>query len=322
MALKTGRFLIEDLYSIQLASRISGVGVHTIRAWEKRYGAVRPQRNDSGRRIYTESEVERLSMLSELCSLGHSIGHIANLPTDELKKNLKKLGRFEQRGGPAPLLSKTVVSNTDSALEGLILALKMYKLDIISHEFNKIGLVLSPRQLVFDIISPLLNEVGKTIAAGELSLSQEQALMALIRFHIGPVLFKQVQHRSKKPQTFVILSPEGELDDMPGLLSALLCAHYNLNFVYLGPNMPLSALMETVEAVSADKIILNVSPHISMDNRSLGIYIQKLLQRLTRPEQEVILRGHTSINVAKWSDNSQFIHAKGPIELDNYLKSF
>ena len=77
-------------YSIQLASKISGVGVHTIRAWEKRYQAVVPQRNTSGRREYNDKDIERLSLLSELCTLGHSIGKIANLSTEDLKVQLQK----------------------------------------------------------------------------------------------------------------------------------------------------------------------------------------------------------------------------------------
>ena len=47
-------------YNIQIASKLSGVGTHTLRAWEKRYGAVVPTRNDSGRRLYSDEDIEKL----------------------------------------------------------------------------------------------------------------------------------------------------------------------------------------------------------------------------------------------------------------------
>ena len=82
-----------DNYGIQIASQLSGIGVHTIRKWEQRYGAVNPRRDDNGRRLYSEKDIEKLQLLSELCSIGHTIGKIADLEAVELKSLLKKIGR-------------------------------------------------------------------------------------------------------------------------------------------------------------------------------------------------------------------------------------
>ena len=73
-------------YSIQVVSNITGIGVHTLRAWEKRYKAVVPERSENGRRMYKDSDVEKLKLLAELCSIGNQIGTIANLSIEELKK--------------------------------------------------------------------------------------------------------------------------------------------------------------------------------------------------------------------------------------------
>ena len=56
-----------------MASKISGVGVHTIRAWEKRYKALVPVRDAAGHRSYSKVDVEKLMLLSELCLLGYTI---------------------------------------------------------------------------------------------------------------------------------------------------------------------------------------------------------------------------------------------------------
>ncbi len=51
-------------YNIQVASKLSGVGIHTLRAWEKRYQVVSPRRSDSGRRLYSQDDIVKLQLLA------------------------------------------------------------------------------------------------------------------------------------------------------------------------------------------------------------------------------------------------------------------
>ncbi|PJB54155.1 MAG: hypothetical protein CO099_03160, partial [Bdellovibrio sp. CG_4_9_14_3_um_filter_39_7] len=246
-------------YSIQLASKISGVGVHTIRAWEKRYKAVEPERNDTGRREYTDFDIERLSLLSELCTIGHSIGKIAALPTDELKKLLKKLGKpMQERKNSSSKMDISLIDIRQS-LQSLILALKSYKLDIISHEINKLKILLSPRQLALDIISPLLNEVGREVEQRELTISQEHALSAILKFHIGHLLFRQMNQKTNKPFKVLICSMEGDFHEFGILQAALLCNHYGVQYYYLGPNLPVDSLVDAYESLEANMIIVGAT---------------------------------------------------------------
>ena len=63
-------------YGIGTVARLTGLTDHTIRVWERRYGAVDPVRSDAGRRRYTAAHVERLGLLKRLVDLGESIGTI------------------------------------------------------------------------------------------------------------------------------------------------------------------------------------------------------------------------------------------------------
>jgi len=71
--------------TIGLASRLSGVSIEAIRAWERRYGAVSPQRAGRGRRLYRQADVSRLRLLRRAIERGHSIGAIHGLPDEELR---------------------------------------------------------------------------------------------------------------------------------------------------------------------------------------------------------------------------------------------
>src|SRR6187200_3531359 len=70
-------------YPIRAVSKMTGIGIDTLRAWERRYGAVTPTRDDRGR-MYTEADVERLRLLNGAVERGHSIGRLAGLSNDQL----------------------------------------------------------------------------------------------------------------------------------------------------------------------------------------------------------------------------------------------
>jgi MerR family transcriptional regulator, light-induced transcriptional regulator len=63
----------------------TGLTSHVIRVWEKRYAAVSPLRTSTNRRLYLDSDVERLQLLRRATLAGHSIGQIARLPTEGLR---------------------------------------------------------------------------------------------------------------------------------------------------------------------------------------------------------------------------------------------
>ncbi|MGY8825652.1 MAG: MerR family transcriptional regulator, partial [Candidatus Latescibacterota bacterium] len=70
---------------MKVVSRRTGLTSHTIRVWEKRYKAVEPERTDTNRRLYSETDIERLTDLHRATQQGHSIGRIAQLAASELK---------------------------------------------------------------------------------------------------------------------------------------------------------------------------------------------------------------------------------------------
>ncbi len=83
----------EGRYRIGTVAHLTGLHPHTIRAWERRYGAVTPVRTDGGTRQYTEDDVTRLQLLRALTARGESISALASLPVDALRD---RLGRIHQ----------------------------------------------------------------------------------------------------------------------------------------------------------------------------------------------------------------------------------
>jgi DNA-binding transcriptional MerR regulator len=80
----------QSLYRVGTAGQLSGVPPATIRAWERRYGAVKPKRSETGRRLYDEEDVARLQLMKALTDVGDPISAIASLDYTELRDRLDR----------------------------------------------------------------------------------------------------------------------------------------------------------------------------------------------------------------------------------------
>ncbi len=60
----------KGLYPIRTISAMTGVNPVTLRAWERRYGLIRPQRTPKGHRLYTERDIDRIKQILVLMERG------------------------------------------------------------------------------------------------------------------------------------------------------------------------------------------------------------------------------------------------------------
>ena len=81
---------------IGAVSRLTQIPVDTLRAWERRYGVVAPERAGSTARLYDQEDVERLKLIKRLVENDHAIGSVATLPRPELE------GLLAQHGNVSP----------------------------------------------------------------------------------------------------------------------------------------------------------------------------------------------------------------------------
>ncbi|MFK8329719.1 MerR family transcriptional regulator [Pseudomonas sp. BJa5] len=67
-------------------TRLTGVNPATLRAWERRYGLIVPQRTGKGHRLYSQEHVERIRQILRWLNHGVAVGQVKALlgsPTDE-----------------------------------------------------------------------------------------------------------------------------------------------------------------------------------------------------------------------------------------------
>ncbi len=71
-------------FPIGYVSSYTGLSTHVLRAWERRYHAVNPNRSAGGRRLYTQADIDRLLLLKQVVDSGHAISNVACLAKTKL----------------------------------------------------------------------------------------------------------------------------------------------------------------------------------------------------------------------------------------------
>jgi len=99
------------MHTISDLVKLTGISAHTLRAWEKRYSIISPQRLDNGERRYNDQHVQLLKSVSILKQEGLRISKIADMEHETiLKKALELSGR--RHGDHRSMLQK-VMDNWD-----------------------------------------------------------------------------------------------------------------------------------------------------------------------------------------------------------------
>ena len=134
-------------YPIRAVSKLTGVAIDTLRAWERRYGAVTPTRDGRGR-LYSDADVARLRLLRGAVWQGHAIGRIAALSDAQLRKVAAPAASADPARGGA----------IDTRV--LLGAITGFDASTIDAELGRFAATHSADALLQDVVMPLLAEVG------------------------------------------------------------------------------------------------------------------------------------------------------------------
>lgn len=235
-------------YRIGTAARLSGLSTHAIRVWERRYGALSPDRSQGGARLYSEEEVERLRLLKRAVDRGHPIGQIVALDAPELER---LAGALLSPKPPEPQ-----PTTGEPLLDELLEAVQRFDSLRAEQLLERARARHSARTLLREVLSPLLQRVGDAWAGGKLCVASEHVATALVRDYAGALL-RQFP-RDPEAETLVITTPAGELHEIGALLASATAAMQGFGVIYLGPNLPASEIARAVEGSQSRIVALSV----------------------------------------------------------------
>jgi DNA-binding transcriptional MerR regulator/methylmalonyl-CoA mutase cobalamin-binding subunit len=233
------------MYSIKAVSQATGLTVETLRAWERRYRVVVPQRDSLGRRVYRPEDVLRLRRLREATERGHPIGRLVQLDEQGL---VDLLHAPEPRTRP--------VSAPSAFVQRILEAAASYSTASCEQALTLAISLLSPARLIDEVLEPLLREVGERWHAGQFSIAQERMVSTSVRKHIG--LIVETYDRTARRQSIVFATLPGERHELGLLMSTMICASHGFKVHYLGPDLPAAEIARYSREVGAAVVALSV----------------------------------------------------------------
>jgi methanogenic corrinoid protein MtbC1 len=233
---------------MKVACQLTGLAPDTMRAWERRYGAVTPKRDEHGRRLYDTDDIARLRLLRDAVDRGHAIRHVGPLTNAEIERLLAE-GRDDEPDRVA-----------NSLVTRLLEAAENYRPDLCDEILGLAIAGFSPRDAVQKIIAPALVEAGTRWHANRLSVAQEHLLTASVERLVMSTMHT-FQKVARGPG-IVFATLAGERHAIGSLLAAFLAASQGIRCIYLGADLPAHELAEAAKRSKAAAVALSITTEI------------------------------------------------------------
>ncbi|HEV2148921.1 MAG TPA: cobalamin-dependent protein [Longimicrobiaceae bacterium] len=228
----------------------TGLSLDVLRMWERRYGAVSPERAEDGQRLYSDADVERLRLLRRALEGGRSIGRVARLGTEELAELVREddAARVETAVPAAP----GVRAHLERALE----AVREMDASRLEAGLRRAVVTLSAADFVDEVAAPLLAAIGEGWRTGTLGVAHEHAASAVLRRVLG-FMMEAVEAPASAPG-MVVASPAGQVHEFGALLAAASATAEGWRVTYLGADLPAEEIAAAVRQRRAVKLALSL----------------------------------------------------------------
>src|SRR4051794_36896032 len=216
-------------------SRRVGITPDVLRAWERRYGVLRPHRSRSGQRLYTEADEESVRRMLGHMEGGYSAAVAARLAT------------ASPAAAPAPAGDLAALAGElHAALDGFDEAAAEAALDRLVATFA-LDTVLR------DAILPLLADIGERWARGTITVGQEHFATAVIAGRLHAL--GRARDAGLGPRA-VLACPSDERHELGLLCFALALRGRGWRVCYLGADTPADAIASVAGQLDAELIVL------------------------------------------------------------------
>jgi DNA-binding transcriptional MerR regulator len=234
-----------ERFPIRTVSELTGVNSVTLRAWERRYGLIKPLRTPKGHRMYTRNDIQLIQEILERLSAGASIGQIAreileNAVADEADTDVWT--RYNRR------MIGAIINFDDKGLDAVYNdAMSLYPVDVVTVR----------------LILPLLEELGMRWEQQTGNVAEEHFFSVYLRNKLG-ARFHHLNLKNTGPKLIVACLP-GEHHEFGLLLFALMALGKGYRVILLGADLPIGDLPHVAAKTGSQGIVLSGSASIACE---------------------------------------------------------
>jgi len=294
-------------HSIAVVSRRTGLTQLLLRAWERRYQVVEPSRTDTGRRLYTDEDVERLTLLRILTDNGYRIGDVVGRPPAELRTLAA-----EAAPAPAPAPSgRTGTADPRTYLSEALDAVQAMDQHRLESVLERASVDLAIPVLRRGLIQPLMIQIGERWREGTLRVAQEHMATAIVKTFLSSLNARQTV--ADGSPLLAVATPSGDLHEMGALLATSHALEVGWDVLYMGPNLPAEEIAGGIRLRTARALFLSIV--YPPGDAGIGEQIL-LLRRLLDPDFPVIVGGRAAGSYQEILDKAGAIRVDGPGDFD------
>ena len=231
------------IYNLKAVMHEVGLSAATLRAWERRYGLLKPQRSPGGHRLYSRQDIEQLKWLIERQNEGLSISHAVEMWKTSDKGEIH-VPVLELGAGEAML---------DELRDQWVAACTAFDDQAANRTLDQAFAMADPEMICLEVLQKGLREIGEGWYNGSISVQQEHFASAIAMRRINSLLAAVSPPR--RSGHILAVCPPGEEHDLILLLITYLLRRRGWDMVYLGANVPLDHLDATIQSTKPALIL-------------------------------------------------------------------
>jgi MerR family transcriptional regulator, light-induced transcriptional regulator len=267
------------LFNTKAVVQQTGIAAPTLRAWERRYLLLSPERAHNDYRLYSERDIAIIRWLKAHIDTGMSISqsialfrHLAEQQEGSVQAATQSVQpvNAKETGNNQP-----TTYNMRLVQERLLAAFNELDEVTARQEMAPMLAIHPIEQVCSELITPTLWEVGRRWEQGSISVSIEH--FASTFFHgLLTNLFHATPTSNTNPLVITCCAP-GEAHALAPLMLSLLLRRAGLRVAYLGQSIETAGLLQTIQQLSPALICISMTLDSYFENMiELGQKVQEL----------------------------------------------
>jgi DNA-binding transcriptional MerR regulator len=235
---------------IREVARRTGVNPVTLRAWERRYGLIVPQRTPKGHRLYSPDHLERIQKVITWLNRGVAVSQVKGL-----------------LDAPEPRPQPPAQSDWLPLRENLVQAVAELGERRLDDQFNQAMALYPPSTLCEHLLLPLLRDLHVRWQRQQFGAQLEQAFFhGWLRSKLGARLYHNNRQLTGAP---LLLVKHSEVDFDPELwLTAWLASSADCSVEVLELALPPGEILLAVERLAPKALVLYASRPVPLESLS------------------------------------------------------
>ncbi|MEZ4656831.1 MAG: MerR family transcriptional regulator [Caldilineaceae bacterium] len=264
------------IYNLKAVVQETGLKPDTLRAWERRYGLPEPERTEGGHRLYSQYDIDTLKWLNarldeglnisravalwrELIGSGqHPLQTVVESPIQTREQPIAPPLTVPQSQPPAIVPrsdAREIAGDQIGELRQLWLAACLdFDEQLAEQALNQAFAILPVETVCTQIIQHGLAEIGQGWQQGQVTVQQEHFASALAIRRLHSLL--SAAPPPTRTGSILVACPPAEEHTFSPILLTLLLRRRGWHVLYLGANVPISHMVETIGRARPTLVIL------------------------------------------------------------------